>query len=380
MLPRRFTRFNLPAFVLAVLLAFTAVVVSVAARVYFGGWAPLTLFTIAVTAAVTVSAAFGGLWPGVLTTFLSVGLVALLSAESMLKLQAGETSLWLVGGIGLVISGVIESFRRRNLALTEAKECLERTNKELGLRSELLTQSNEELKRFVYALSHDLKTPLRSVSLFAQRLALDLGDNLDDDTQVSLKFIQVGANQAQAMIRRLLEYAMASSQERVETVTDLNGVLAASLTDVEVSAEQCGARITHDPLPTVRADGDAIRQLLLNLLTNALKYRGERTPEIHVSAIRAGSEWTICVRDNGIGINPKYADKVFELFERLHSSSAYEGSGIGLSICRKIVQRHGGRIWVESELGQGSLFCFTLPALAVVASPATREDAIAVLA
>jgi signal transduction histidine kinase len=378
--PVTLKRFNIWGYVVAILLALLAVVSTVAARQFFGGWAPLTLFTIAVTIAVTTAASYGGFGPGILTTFVSVGSVALLSANSMLKLLAAETSLWLLGAIGIVISAVIEGFRRRNRDLTEAKEALEILNRELGRRSVYLTQSNEELKRFVYALSHDLKTPMRTISLFAERLAMDLGDNLDEDGRASLGFIQQGAAQAQAMIRRLLEYAMAANQDRIETETDLNHVLAGALTDLQVTSAQCGARITSGRLPMIRGDGDALRQLFLNLIANALKYRSERPPEIHVTALKTGLEWTIRVQDNGIGIDQKYAHKVFELFERLHNASAYEGSGIGLAICRKIVQRHGGIIWVESKSGRGCMFCFTLPLQEDAATGAAAPVKQAVLA
>jgi light-regulated signal transduction histidine kinase (bacteriophytochrome) len=206
-----------------------------------------------------------------------------------------------------------------------------------------------------------LKTPLRSVSLFTEQLADSMGHKLDPDSETSLQFIRQGARQAQDMIHRLLQYAMAANHDRVETATDLEDALAGALGDLQNSARETNATITNDPLPVVQGDGDSLRQLLLNLLANAIKYRGKQAPEIHVAARDAGTEWIISVRDNGIGINPHYAGKVFELFERLHSASEYEGSGIGLSICRRIVQRHGGRIWFESELGHGCTFYFTLP-------------------
>ena len=144
-------------------------------------------------------------------------------------------------------------------------------------------------------------------------------------------------------------------------------------------AQESGTRITHDTMPSVvQAEADPLRQVFLNLLTNAIKYHGEGPTEIHIAARKVGEGWVISVRDNGIGIDPKYADKIFGLFERLHSSDQYEGTGVGLALCRAIIQRYGGRIWVESEVGKGSAFCFTLPAPeAVGASPGSFMRSIA---
>ncbi len=163
------------------------------------------------------------------------------------------------------------------------------------------------------------------------------------------------------MIRRLLEYSIADHKTRIEATTDLNSVLAAALEEVQTALEESGARITSEVLPAIPADGDRLQQVFLNLLSNAIKYRSERCLEIHVACRRVGDEWIISVSDNGIGIDKRYADRIFGLFERLHSADNYEGSGIGLAICRTIVQRHHGRIWVESELGRGSAFRFALP-------------------
>jgi signal transduction histidine kinase len=371
-------RFHKEYFLSAVL-AFGAVALAASVREFSGGLAPLPL----VILAVTLSASYGGLGPGVVTSLLSVGFLALLFEWSLFVARSAAPSLWLVGGLGIAISLIIDYFCRRGRAVATARDLLEAANTELGLRSELLTLSNEELKRFVYALSHDLKTPLRTVSLFSEQLAGELGGNIDQDAQDSLRFIREGAQQAQAMIQRLLEYAMAVNQDRVEALADLGDVLSSALDDLGVAARESGARITRGELPVVRGDERALRQLFLNLVANAIKYRSARPLEVHVSARQSGESWTVSIRDNGIGIAPKYSDKVFELFERLHTSSQYEGSGIGLAICRRIVQRHGGRIWVESAPELGSTFCFTLPSqktapLPLLAHPAEPAAAISV--
>jgi signal transduction histidine kinase len=350
-------RFYLREYFLSVVLALGAVALAAGVREFLGGLAPLPL----VILAVTLSASYGGLGPGVLTSVLSVGFLGLFFQWSWFVSKPEEPHLWLVGGLGIAISLIVDYFCRRGRAVATARDLLKAANTELAIRSDLLTLSNEELKRFVYALSHDLKTPLRTVSLFSEQLAGELGDKIDQDAQDSLRFIRQGAHQAQAMIQRLLEYAMAVSQDGVEASADLGSVLSSALDDLGVAAREAGARITRGELPVVQGDESALRQLFLNLIANAIKYRGARPLEVHVSAVQTGGNWIISIRDNGIGIDPKYSDKVFELFERLHSSSQYEGSGIGLSICRRIVQRHGGRIWVESEPGLGSTFCFSLP-------------------
>jgi signal transduction histidine kinase len=359
-------RTNLGQYAFAVLLALLAVVLTGSTTSWFGGRAALPL----VTLAVTLVASYAGFGPGILTSCLSVACLGLMFTGSIFRLVQDRPNLWLLGGLGIAISAIIENVGRRNRALVIARDLLAIANLERDQRSALLVLSNDELKRFVYALSHDLKTPLRSVSLFTEQLADSMGHKLDADSETSLQFIRQGARQAQDMIHRLLQYAMAANHDRVETATDLEDALAGALGDLQNSARETNATITNDPLPVVQGDGDSLRQLLLNLLANAIKYRGKEAPEIHVAARDAGTEWIISVRDNGIGINPHYAGKVFELFERLHSASEYEGSGIGLSICRRIVQRHGGRIWFESELGHGCTFYFTLPIVQI-----SRESA-----
>jgi signal transduction histidine kinase len=368
-------RSNAKGYALSVLLALLAVTLTGATTSWFGGRAALPLITLAVT----LVASYAGLGPGILTTFLSVGCLGLLFTGSIFRLVQDRPNLWLLGCLGVAISFIIENFCRRNRTLTSAKVLLELANVELAQRSELLVQSNEELKRFVYALSHDLKTPLRSVSLFTEQLAEEVGDTLHGDAKTSLRFIREGALQAQEMIGRLLEYAMAANQNKVETTADLSHVLAEALGDLRNAARESKITITNGDLPVVQGDGASLRQLFLNLLANAIKYRREVSPEIHVTARNADTEWIVSVRDNGIGIDAKYTSKVFELFERLHSSKQYEGSGIGLAICRRIVQRHGGRIWVESELGNGSTFHFTLP-IAKVDGASTKGTSISTAA
>jgi len=350
-------RLKFKTYVLSVVLVLVAVGLEVAVKPLFHGRAPLTLFAIAVA----LSAVYGGLGPGILATILSVCCAEFIFAGSIVSLLTGQPSVWLFGLIGIGMSVIIDNFRKRNESLEKAKTLLEAANKELAKRTEDLIQSNDELKRFAYALSHDLQSPLRSVGLLTEMLAEKLAGKLDEEDQESMRFILDGSHRAEEMIRRLLEYSVADHKTRVDVTTDLNTVMAAALDDVRPALDESGGKVTSESLPVVQADGDRIRQVFLNLFSNAIKYRSERPLAIHVSSLKTKDEWIISVRDNGIGIDKRYTEKIFGLFERLHSTAEYEGTGIGLAICRTIIQKHRGRLWVESELGKGSTFCFSLP-------------------
>ncbi len=340
-------------------LALCAISVGVAAalRPAFGGQTVLAPFTIAVI----LAAAYGGVWPGLLVTGIGGVCAYLLFTGSVISLVDWQPRLPQFFVIGIIISVVIDRLRRSNAALAGAKAKLESANQELSRRSDALARSNEELQRFAYALSHDLQTPLRTISMFTERLGAKQRD-ADEDTETSLRFIGEGVDSMQAMIRGLLEYATASHMEGERGIADLNVVLKTVLQDLLSQIEETGADVRCDRLPAVDGDITRIRQLFQNLISNALKYRGDRKPEILVSAKPDGREWKFCVRDNGIGIDTRHHEKIFGLFERLHPNSTHKGTGIGLAVCRAIVEGHGGRIWVESEPGQGSSFLFTLPA------------------
>ena len=245
------------------------------------------------------------------------------------------------------------------------QECtveLVRANASLEYQAKELSRSNAELQQFAYVASHDLQEPLRMVASYTQLLARRYRDRLDADASDFIGYAVDGVTRMQVLINDLLTYSRVGSTEKRFTPTPLQDVLKRALANLQTAIEESGAVVTHDPLPVVKGDAPQLVQLFQNLIGNAIKYRGEKPPQIHVSVCREDGNWRVAVRDNGIGIEPQYAERIFEIFQRLHTADQYSGTGIGLAICRKIVERHGGRIWVESQAGMGATFHLTIPA------------------
>lgn len=224
-----------------------------------------------------------------------------------------------------------------------------------------LARSNRDLEQFAYVASHDLQEPLRAVSGYVQLLQKRCGDNLDEKALHYIAGASEGALRMQSLIHDLLAYSRVGTHGKAFATTDLNAVLDQTLSDLRPRVNETGATVTRDSLPKLLVDATQIRQLLQNLLGNALKFRGQAPPVIHVGAERQADRWMISVRDNGVGIEPQYFERIFQIFQRLHTRRQYPGTGMGLAICKRIVERHGGAIWVESEPGGGSKFCFTIP-------------------
>jgi PAS domain S-box-containing protein len=255
-------------------------------------------------------------------------------------------------------SGKPIGFRGIIRDVTERKEAEEA----LKVKTEELARSNRDLEQFAYVASHDLQEPLRMVTSYVQLLAQRYNGKLDSDADEFISFATDGASRMRKLINDLLTYSRVKTQGKALEPTDCETVLNESLDNLKMAIEENSALVTHDSLPTVMADNPQLVELFQNLIGNAIKFRGNEPPRIHVSAGRNGSGWIFSVRDNGIGIAPEYSKRIFIIFQRLHNREKYAGTGIGLAICQKIVERHGGRIWVESEVGKGTTFYFTLPA------------------
>jgi len=248
------------------------------------------------------------------------------------------------------------------LAIEDITERRQR-EEELKKLSEELARSNTDLRDFAYVASHDLKKPLQSIEGFAKLLARRYKGKLDAKADEFIEYIGSGVKRMQMFIKDLLEYSQVGAKEKKFKPTDCSGVVQKAVGNLQAAIEESNAVVTYDELPTVMVDTLQMISLFQNLIDNAIKFRGEEAPRIHISAERKGDEWVFSIRDNGIGIDPKDSERIFGMFQRLHGSTDYPGTGIGLAICKKIIERHGGRIWVESEAGKGSTFYFTMPCM-----------------
>jgi PAS domain S-box-containing protein len=264
---------------------------------------------------------------------------------------------------GLVITSAIRDISERKKTEEQVRQLNANLEERVLDRTEALMRSNEELQQFAYVASHDLQEPLRTVSVYAQLLAKRYRGQLQGDADQFIRFIVEGAGHMQTLIHDLLDFSRVDARG-ADFFTRINceTVLDDAIRNLRSLIEESGAVVTRDPLPALAGDAVQLTRLFQNLLVNSIKYRGENIPRIHVAAEARDGEWCFSVTDNGIGIEPKYAEKIFGIFKCLQPRDKSSGSGMGLAICRKILSRHNGRIWVESELGKGATFYFTLPA------------------
>ena len=236
----------------------------------------------------------------------------------------------------------------------DAEDAVRRTATELA-------RSNAELEQFAYVASHDLQEPLRAIAGYCQLLQRRYAGRLDADADEFIAFAVDGATRMQRLIEDLLCYSRVGTRGKPFEPTDCNAVFEQTLVNLQAAIAESGAEITRTDLPTLPADGSQLEQLFQNLLSNAIKFRHKSPPRIRVAAEIEGDQWVFSIADNGIGIEPRFAERIFAIFQRLHTRREYPGTGIGLAICKKIVERHGGRIWMRSSPGQGTTFYFTLP-------------------
>ncbi|ELY54029.1 sensor histidine kinase [Natronolimnohabitans innermongolicus] len=262
----------------------------------------------------------------------------------------------------LLIDDIVDAPLNPHLLFRRMNTLLVRRNQSEDLIHYLtkLEESNRSLEQFAYAASHDLQEPLRMVSSYLQLIDQRYGDELDDDADEFLAFAIDGAERMRRMIDGLLAYSRVDEEGAPLEPTDLNAVVEDVLDDLQVQIDEQEAVVSVDSLPRVTGDSDQLRQLFQNLVSNAIEYSRDR-PHVDIEAERDGTEWQISIHDDGIGIEDGDQERIFDVFQRLHSHDEHSGTGIGLALCKRIVDRHGGQIWVESEPGDGSTFVFTLP-------------------
>jgi signal transduction histidine kinase len=274
--------------------------------------------------------------------------------------------------VNLMLRNENETRKRAEEGLRRSEEELKELNASLEAqvlertaaveeRSRQLLRSNEELQQFAYVASHDLQEPLRTIISYLQLLEMRYSDHFNVESREFMDFVVKAAKHMRDLILGLLEYSRVSSQRKPFQRVDCGSVLAMVLENLKTSLSEKGAVVEHQALPEVYGDPLLLELLFQNLIGNALKFCANRAPRVEVGAERKEGEWLFRVRDNGIGIDPQYFERIFVIFQRLHSREDYPGTGLGLAVCKKTVERHGGRIWCESEVNKGSCFYFTIP-------------------
>jgi signal transduction histidine kinase len=308
-------------------------------------------------------------------------------------LQNAQTALWVATGLLTVLGGgllgwvftitrtAIEDEKRRvdllnelNSQMLEEIEQRKKTEEALKLTTAKLTSSNADLQRFAYVASHDLQEPLRAVAGFVTLIASKHKGTLDEESEGWINHAVEGSTRMRNLINDLLAYARVESRGKPLELIDANKAFNQAKRDLSVLIEESNAELTSSDLPELMGDEGQLTQVFQNLIGNAIKFKSYEKPKVHVSATRKDDDWLFSVKDNGIGFEPEHVDRIFIIFQRLHGREEYKGTGIGLALCKKIIERHRGRIWAESEQGKGSTFYFTIPINASVTVIEGEDD------
>ena len=274
-------------------------------------------------------------------------------------LRKDGSTIWAESNVHVVYDrdGSLFGFQGISRDITDRKKAEDA----LARRTEELARSNAELEQFAYIASHDLQEPLRMITSYTELLNKRYSPRFDDDAKEFMAFVVDGASRMKQLINDLLAYSRVGTKRKLPEPTDSQAILDKALLNLGIAVKESSATVTADPLPAIMADPVQLGQLFQNLIGNAIKFHGKEPPCVHISAERHGNEWVFSVRDNGIGIDPQHFDRIFMIFQRLHARQEYSGTGIGLAVCKKIVENMGGRIWLDSEPGKGTTFFFTAP-------------------
>jgi signal transduction histidine kinase len=273
----------------------------------------------------------------------------------------GESIAHMNASIHNTICALEVEVAERKAAEAELAEHRDKLEAIVRRRTAALQRSNEDLQQFAYIASHDLQEPLRTVKSFVQLLAKRYSEKLDAEAQEFIDYAVDGVARMEQLIAALLTYSRVDTKGHPFSEADAEQILEEALSNLTAAIQESHATISHDHLPKLLCDQAQLVQVFQNLIGNSLKFRGDEPPRVHIAAVREDDNWRFAFRDNGIGIDPEYQQRIFMIFQRLHTRKAYPGTGIGLAYCRKVIERHGGRIWVESKEGEGATFHFTLP-------------------